>query len=51
MKRGDGWWVEFDPAVESKIRKTRSAVIVSNDMANRHLARVGVVPLTSHTSR
>jgi mRNA interferase MazF len=51
MKRGEIWWVEFDPAVGSEIRKTRPAIIVSNDAANRNLARVVVVPLTSNTSR
>ncbi|EII7637289.1 type II toxin-antitoxin system PemK/MazF family toxin [Escherichia coli] len=45
------WWIEFDPAVDSEIRKTCPAVIVSNDAANRNLARVVVVPLTSNTER
>ncbi|MFA9949274.1 type II toxin-antitoxin system PemK/MazF family toxin [Rhodocyclaceae bacterium Wk13] len=51
MRRGEVWWVEFDPSVGSEIRKTRPAVIVSNDAANRHLARVVVVPMTSNTGR
>ncbi len=51
MLRGEVWWVEFDPAVGSEIRKTRPAVIVSNDAANRNLARVVVVPVTSNTER
>jgi len=51
MKRGEVWWVEFDPAVGSEIRKTRPAVIVSNDSANRNLTRVVMVPLSSRTGR
>ena len=51
MKRGEVWWVEFDPSVGSEIRKKRPAVIVSNDAANRNLARVVVVPLTRNTGR
>lgn len=51
MKRGEVWWGEFDPAIGSEIRKSRPAVIVSNDAANRNLARVVVIPLTSNAGR
>jgi mRNA interferase MazF len=51
MKRGEVWWVRFDPAVGSEVQKTRPAVIVSNDAANRNLSRVIVMPLTSSTTR
>ena len=51
MKRGEVWWVEFDPAVGSEIAKRRPAIIVSNDSANRNLSRVIVIPVTSTTSR
>jgi len=51
MKRGEVWWVEFDPSIGSEIRKKRPAVIVSNDSANRNLLRVVVIPLSTNTSR
>jgi mRNA interferase MazF len=51
LLRGDVYWVNLDPAVGTEIRKTRPAVIVRNDSANRHLARVVVVPITSSVSR
>jgi len=51
MLRGEVWWVDFDPAVGSEIRKTRPAVIISNDVANAALNRLQVIPLSSNAGR
>ncbi len=51
MKRGEVWWVNFDPSLGGEIKKQRPAVIISNDASNKHLNRMQVVPLTSQVSK
>ena len=56
MRRGDVYWVDLDPGRGSEASKTRPAVIVSSDAANRAAERRGrgvvtVVPVTSNTDR
>jgi mRNA interferase MazF len=35
-KRGEVYLVNFDPTIGAEIQKTRPALIVQNDIANRH---------------
>jgi len=51
MKRGEVWWINFDPSIGGETQKKRPAVIVSNDISNKYLNRFQVVPLTSKVER
>lgn len=51
IKRGNVYWVNFDPSLGGEIRKTRPAVVISNNAANAALNRVQVMPVTSKTDR
>lgn len=50
-RRGEVWWVSFDPAIGGEIKKTRPAIIMSNNAANIAMNRVIVIPLTSNTAK
>jgi mRNA interferase MazF len=51
IERGDVYWVRFDPSLGEEIQKTRPAIVISNNAANKALERVQVVPITSRTER
>ena len=51
MNRGSIWWIQFGQAIGGEIRKTRPAIIVSNNPANKTANRVQVVPVTSRVGK
>jgi len=50
-RRGEVWWVSFDPSIGGEIQKTRPAIVISNDAANNALNRVIVIPVTSQVAK
>jgi mRNA interferase MazF len=46
-RRGEVYLVNFDPTLGAEIQKMRSALIVQNDVANRHSAITIVAAITS----
>lgn len=48
LRRGDIVWVHLDPTRGTEIKKTRPAVLISNDSCNQYGARVVVLPVTSN---
>jgi len=46
-RRGEVYLVTFDPTVGSEIQRTRPALIIQNDIANRHSPITIVAAITS----
>jgi mRNA interferase MazF len=49
-RRGDVLWIQCDPSIGAEPRKTRTCVVVSNDIANRYGAAITVVPTQRYSA-
>jgi mRNA interferase MazF len=47
IRRGDIWWVDFEPTQGAEIRKRRPAIVITADALNRARRTVVVVPLST----
>lgn len=50
-KRGEIYLVNFDPAIGAEIKKTRPALILQNDVANRYSSVTIVAAITSFSDK
>ncbi len=46
-KRGEIYWVNFNPTIGAEINKTRPALVIQNDINNRHSSMTIVAAITS----
>ena len=51
IKRGEVFLVNFDPTVGAEVKKSRPAVVVSNDINNAHSPIISISPITSKVTR
>ena len=51
IKRGDVFWVNFDPSKATEIQKTRPAIVCSHDVLNENSSRIIVAPITSNLKK
>ena len=50
VRRGDVLWIQCDPSVGVEPRRTRTCVVVSNDIANRYGQAVTVIPTQAYSA-
>lgn len=46
-KRGEIYWVNFDPTIGAEIKKTRPALVIQNNASNRRSSMTIVAAITS----
>lgn len=51
IRRGEIYWVNFDPTVGSEIRKVRPALIISNNENNQFSDLITLLPITSKAKK
>jgi mRNA interferase MazF len=51
IRRQDVFLVNFDPTVGAEAKKTRPALVVSNNINNAHSPIVSISPITSNVTR
>ncbi len=51
IRRGDIFWVDFDPSKATETQKTRPALVCSHDIMNENSSRIIVAPITSNLKR
>jgi mRNA interferase MazF len=51
IQRGDVFLVNLDPVIGSEIGKTRPAVVLQNNLANRSSPTVTMIPVSSSLNR
>lgn len=51
IKRGEVFLVNFDPTIGAEVKKTRPALVVSNDVNNTHSPIISIAPVTSNVTR
>ena len=51
IKRGDLFWVDFDPSKATEIQKIRPSLVCSHDILNENSSRIIVAPITSNLKK
>ena len=51
IKKGDVFWVNFDPTLGAEAKKIRPALVVSNNINNENSPILSIAPVTSNVTR